>query len=138
MQTIQQRFWSKVNKHGPRAGRLGRCWVWTAGRTNGSYGSFRVGSKMERAHRYAWGDVPSGLHVLHRCDNPPCVRRSHLFLGTQADNNRDMVAKRRDVNTRKTRCPMGHPYDAIEHGYRLCLTCRRVRLREWQRQRRAA
>ena len=51
------------------------------------------------AHRWAWmlvhGSIPDGLHVLHRCDNPPCFRPSHLFLGTDADNARDMASKGR-------------------------------------------
>ncbi len=54
---------------------------------------------MERAHRVAYafavGD-PGDLHVLHRCDNPPCCNPAHLFVGTYADNNRDCRQKRRN------------------------------------------
>lgn len=57
---------------------------------------------MQLAHRVSWilayGEIPEGKSVLHRCDNPTCVRPSHLFLGTQADNVRDMCNKGRAVN----------------------------------------
>jgi hypothetical protein len=106
--SIEERFWSKVEKSTEANG----CWIWKAaqfchtryGRPL-SYGSFYVGSRqspgrrMVYAHRISWelakGPIPAGLRVLHKCDNPTCVRPDHLFLGTQADNVRDMVEKRR-------------------------------------------
>ena len=96
--SLPRRFWSKVD-------RSGDCWVWTGSRTRGGYGRFRVGSRSDGsrglapAGRVAWelanGPVPMGLLVLHRCDNPPCVRPDHLFLGTALDNSDDMIAKGR-------------------------------------------
>lgn len=123
--------WSKVDKHGPRAGRLGRCWMWMGPVDKDGYGRFKQAGKMLRAHRVSWGDVPPGLNVLHHCDNPPCVRRSHLWLGTTVDNNRDRDAKGRNGYSRRTHCPSRHPYTAAnllrEGSTRKCRTCIRAR-----------
>src|SRR5690606_35598865 len=85
------RFIAKVDMRGD-------CWVWTATRMSRGYGYFYANGKMRGAHRVAWaiahGYFPD-VHVLHRCDNPPCVRPDHLFLGTQRDNMADMAAKGR-------------------------------------------
>lgn len=90
-ETVNRRFWSKVRRVS------GGCWLWTGARNR--YGLFRLNGKVRKAHRVAWeltnGPIPDGLNVLHTCDNPPCVRPSHLFLGTQAENVRDMWAKGR-------------------------------------------
>lgn len=70
------------------------CWEWTGTRDKAGYGRFGKTS----AHRasYATFVGPIGaLHVLHRCDNPPCCNPRHLFLGTQTDNMMDKSAKGR-------------------------------------------
>lgn len=81
------------------------CVEWTGPFTHYGYGRIRIEWKDEPrrsflAHRVAWeqahGPIPEGMCVLHRCDNPPCANPEHLFLGTDADNVRDMHEKRRD------------------------------------------
>lgn len=68
-------------------------------RCRGGYAQVSVAGKTTLAHRAAWvaanGPIPSGLHVLHRCDNPPCVNIEHLFLGTHQDNMDDKKSKGR-------------------------------------------
>lgn len=75
------------------------CWEWTGARSAKGYGVLNVRETSRLASRVAWqlehGKIPRGLYVLHKCDNPGCVRPSHLFLGTLADNNADMLAKGR-------------------------------------------
>lgn len=70
------------------------CWIWNGPFTRG-YG--KAGKRW--AHRLSWeafkGQIPEGLHVLHKCDTPPCVNPGHLFLGTHRDNVRDCMAKGR-------------------------------------------
>lgn len=80
------------------------CLEWQAARIRSGYGVVWADKRLTYAHRFAWqqtfGAIPDGLRVLHHCDNPPCVRPDHLFLGTAADNSRDMVRKGRMIQQR--------------------------------------
>lgn len=75
------------------------CWEWPGPRDTDGYGRAIRGKRYRRAHRVSYelanGPIPAGLCVLHRCDNRPCVRPSHLFLGTRRDNALDKTLKRR-------------------------------------------
>lgn len=84
----------------------GECWTWPASVNAAGYGTTkRNGQSL--ASRAAWveafGPIPEGMSVCHACDNPPCCRPSHLFIGTAADNTRDMCEKGRNVVVRDLR-----------------------------------
>lgn len=92
---LWQRFWAKVRKTDTPDG----CWIWVGARSGGGYGHLNYKGEYLDAHRLSYemnvGPVPEGKCVLHDCDNPPCIRPNHLFLGTKKDNAIDMVEKGR-------------------------------------------
>jgi hypothetical protein len=89
--TIAERFWAKVDTSSS-------CWLWTAG-TDGRYGLFHLDGRSVKAHRVSWelenGPLPAAASVLHFCDVTLCVRPTHLFLGSAADNAHDRDRKGR-------------------------------------------
>ena len=127
MKTLADQFWGKVD-------RTGDCWLWTGNINSDGYGRIGVNYKNILAHRFSWGlhfgMIPKGMNVLHECDNPPCVNPAHLFLGTQADNMKDMVAKGRshtafkltvyDVREIRRRAATGENQTDIGTDFGLC------------------
>lgn len=87
-------FWSHLDKSGA-------CWLWPRAVNNHGYGVLQVQKRLHLAHRFAWslvaGPIPSGMNVCHRCDVPRCCRPDHLFLGSHAENMRDMARKGRSA-----------------------------------------
>jgi len=80
-------------------GAADECWEWTKARHKAGYGAIGANGRRAYGHRVSYelnvGPIPPGMCVLHRCDNPPCVNPSHLFLGTLRDNTQDMLRKGR-------------------------------------------
>ncbi len=97
MANPQKPFWPQVDKSGD-------CWIWTGRLDQDGYGKYRFQLRAVRAHRWSYeeanGPIPAGLIICHHCDNPPCVRPSHLYAGTHADNDRDKRTRGRAPNVR--------------------------------------
>ena len=92
---LEIRLWRKVTK-------TDTCWIWTGAIAGWGHGRIQTSiGQIDATHRVSWrlhfGEIPDGLCVLHKCDNPPCVRPDHLFLGTLKDNTQDMLKKERHL-----------------------------------------
>jgi hypothetical protein len=128
------RFWSKVVK-------TEACWVRTGTALPKGYTKIWWNGSMKLAHRVSWmihfGPIPESMMVLHTCDNPPCVRPDHLFLGTNQTNMTDMISKGRHHYSVRTHCKNGHEF-AVHgqlrryHGKRgsgwrrVCMACNQI------------
>ncbi len=142
-------YLSKIDRHGPSG-----CWLWTGPKSGNGYGAVSLGrgtNGPHGAHRIAYllwvGLIPEGLQVLHHCDTPLCVRPSHLFLGTHADNMADKTRKGRlNVQSggdamrakaaKETHCRSGRHRWSTEtewrnprNGRRVCKACANERRR---------
>jgi hypothetical protein len=107
-------FWEKVD----RTGGEDACWIWMRCVDTNGYGALKVWSKKVTAHRYsyelAYGLVPEGLEVCHRCNQRLCVNPRHLYAGTRQQNVADMIA----AGTSGLRPPpvkqgVDHPYATL-------------------------
>lgn len=110
-ESLTKRFWLKVNT-APGQGPQGECWEWQGCRLPGRKGQRSYGVIADRrkrksptcpgnsyTHRLSWeihhGKDAGEKMVLHKCDNPPCVRPDHLFKGTALINTHDALLKGR-------------------------------------------
>lgn len=76
------------------------CIEWTAGRNRKGYGVIRRNGRAAFATRWVMHllfgfELSSSKMVLHKCDNPPCINPDHLYLGTETENTRDKVSRKR-------------------------------------------
>lgn len=109
--TQLERFWAKVDKDGPiprHAPELGACWEWGGSRKVSGHGQFGARPAHVVSLELATGEAcPPDLEGCHRCDNPPCVRPSHIYFGTRQNNVDDAWSRER------------HPVGSQRHAARL-------------------
>jgi hypothetical protein len=134
------RFEKKI-EHLPWCG----CWLWTAAVDDHHrvhYGMFGIGRKVYKAHRLAWwiyrGEIPTGLHIDHKCNVSLCVNPEHLEPVTQEENNRRQFIRTGHGNSKKTHCPRDHEYSASNtyinnKGARVCNMCMRLHRATWRK-----
>jgi LysM repeat protein len=124
-----------------------KCHHWVGSIKEGGYGQFRLGGrkgKLVQAHRFAYanafGEIPKGLCVCHKCDVRNCVNPEHLFVGTSHDNTIDCILKGRRARkltkeiVEKIRAEKGMTayFIAKKYGVDVGLVSRIVRMKSWK------
>lgn len=113
------------------------CWLWAGYCLDGGHGQMQIEGKTYLVHRislyvYSNFDLNGELDALHKreCKRKNCFNPEHLYAGTDYDNQRDTVALKTHVSSKKTHCPQGHPYSEENTGdscgRRRCKTCARL------------
>ncbi len=103
-----ERFWARVHQ-------ADGCWEWLGAHTGAGYGAYWRNGRMDMAHRISYelivGPIPAGLQIDHLCRNRGCVNPTHLEPVTGSVNQRRSPITTGRLNTLKTHCPSGHPYE---------------------------
>ena len=116
------------------------CWIWQGPKQRRGYGlmahKYIPGARVHRVvYQLAYGQhLGRWDYVCHACDVTSCCNPAHMWIGTPADNQKDMQAKRRGKYQRQTQCMHGHEYNEQntwidKRGHRHCRICARIKQR---------
>jgi hypothetical protein len=90
------------------------CKIWLGQTDKDGYGKIWIKGKTKRTHRVSWelknGPIPKNKEILHKCDIPSCIEETHLFVGTNTDNQLDKARKNRGVKSQ-----LKLPYGVFMH-----------------------
>lgn len=107
------------------------CWLWQGPLDRDGYGTFYFRRRNRRAHRVGYfllnGPIPEGLVINHTCRNRACVNPQHLHLVDVSANAMKDSSSPAYVNSQKTICPRGHPYDRHYGKQRYCSICQNAK-----------
>lgn len=107
------------------------CHIWQAAKDNDGYGQFWLHRRQWKAHQVALllagRPIPEGFVANHTCRNKSCVNPQHLEAITVSESWRKDSCGVTYVNSQKTHCPQGHPYDRKHGRGRYCSICAKAK-----------
>jgi hypothetical protein len=118
------------------------CWLWQGPLDRDGYGSFYFRRMNRRAHRVGYfmqnGPIAQGLLINHTCRNRHCVNPQHLEAVDARTSALKDTRSPAYVNSQKTTCPKGHPYDRKYGKQRFCSICQAEKTKRLRAKWRAA
>ena len=111
------KFSFNLDSYNDRVDTTGNCWTWTGARHVQGYGFVSIrndqtnASAMTVAHRVALmieldRELTRDEYIVHKCDNPLCVRPDHLKITDKLGKSQHNIALGKYANRGKTNTGM--------------------------------